>query len=105
MTPEAIKQLALDAFKQNVFFSTMILEHDLHLTSSIFMTLLFLDEHQIKAFEKNNIAAVYEYYDKSLPRSINGYPIFMSMNSITKNDLDEVKRIVEQLKEATDNVT
>jgi len=33
-----------------------------------------------------NIGMVYEYYDKAGPRSINGYPIFMSMKILSIDD-------------------
>lgn len=34
----------------------------------------------------NSIGLIYEYYDKAMPRGINGYPIFMSFNLLSKGD-------------------
>lgn len=34
----------------------------------------------------NSIGLIYEYYDKAMPRGINGYPTFMSFNLLSKGD-------------------
>ena len=100
MTPEEIKELATDTFKEKVFFSTMLREIDKHLLTSIFMPVMFMDNIQIKQLEKDEVVGFYEYFEKALPRSINGYPMFMSMKSITKDDLEKVQELVEKLTDA-----
>lgn len=104
MTPEEIKELATDTFKEKVFFSTMIREIDSHLLSSIFMPVTFMEKKQIKQLEKDRVSAFYEYMDKALPRVINGYPMFTSMKTITVDDLAEVQKVVQQLREAVEKV-
>lgn len=104
MTPEEIKELATDTFMEKVFFSTMLPEHDAHLLSSVFMATVFMDSKQIDQIRKDKVVAFYEHLDKAGPRTINGYPIFMSMKTITKGDLVEVQKIVEKLREAVGKV-
>lgn len=104
MTPEEIKELATDTFKEKVFYSTMIREIDAHLLGSIFMPITFMDKNQVEQLEKDRVSAFYEYVDKALPRTINGYPMFPSMRTITVDDLAEVQLIVKKLMEATDAV-
>lgn len=50
------------------------------------------EQTEIREEYINNIGMVYEYYDKAGPRSINGYPIFMSMHILSKED---TKRFIE----------
>ena len=104
MTPEEIKKLATDTFKEKVFYSTMIREIDEHLLGSIFMPVIFMDKNQIDTLQKDRVSAFYEYMDKALPRCINGYPMFPSMRTITVDDLVEVQLMVKKLTDATDAV-
>jgi len=104
MTPEEIKQLATDTFKEKVFFSTMIRDIDNYLLSSIFMPIIYMDNLQIKQLEKDRVSAFYEYMDKALPRAINGYPMFPSMRTITVDDLAEVQLMVKKLTDAINEV-
>lgn len=104
MTPEEIKQLATDTFKEQVFFSTMIPKQDEHLLASIFMTMTFMDHKQIEQLSKDKISAFYEYLSEAGPRAINGYPIFMSMKAISVDDLKEVQIIVKKLQNAADKL-
>jgi hypothetical protein len=104
MTPEEIKKLATDTFKEKIFFSTMIREIDAHLLASIFIPVSLLDNNQIKQLAKDRVSAFYEYMDKALPRVINGYPMFSSMRTITVDDLAEVQLLVKNLTDATDAV-
>ena len=104
MTKDEIKQLATDTFKEKVFFTTMIREIDMHLIPSIFMPVTFLKEEQIKQLQDDKVVAFYEYMEKASPRCINGYPIFMSMQTITGDDLKDLQKIVGKLTEATDAV-
>ena len=104
MTPEEIKELATDTFKEKVFFSTMLQEGQEHLLTSVFMPVMFMDNKQIKDVEEKNIVAFYEYFEKATPRSINGYPMFMSMHMINKEDLTEVQELIKKLQDATNAV-
>jgi len=103
MEDDEIKELATDVFKDKVFFSTMLQEHEMHLLSSVFLPITFMDEPQIEQIKKDNVAAFYEYYDKAGPRAINGLPMFTSMRTITEEDLKKMGGVLVKLKEAVDN--
>ena len=102
MTDEEIKVLAEDTFKEKVFFSTMLGKNDMHLLSAVFIPVTFLDGPQIEQLRNDNVAAFYEYYDKAGPRSINGYPMFTSMRTITEVDLNKVAEKVDVFRKAID---
>lgn len=104
MTPDEVKQLATDTFKEKVFYSTMVREIEDHLITSIFMPVVFMNKEQIEQLVEDKVAAFYEYMSEAGPRSINGYPMFTSMKTITVEDLAKVQEIVEKLTEATNAV-
>jgi len=47
---------------------------------------------------RDNIGMIYEYLSEAGPRSINGYPIFMSFKTLTKAETDEMFGYFEQYK-------
>ena len=63
-------------------------------------------ERQIGAFKKvdeaygkylaKNLGIVWEWYDKSLPRGINGMPMFMSCRLMNKEDWERVKTAIDK---------
>ena len=103
-TNEEIRQLALDAFKGNIFFATMIPDKDQdHLLPSVFMPIMFAGEELLKKlFELD--AVPYEYFDKAGPRSVNGYPCFFSMYYLSGKDYDRVRSKLKEIKEVMENV-
>ena len=61
------------------------------------------EETPIREEYFKNIGMLYEYNDKAGPQSINGYPIFMSMRILSKEDtikfIDMYSKYVEMRKE------
>ena len=98
--PEALTQLAKDIAANLVFIDKMIRPGDESLTGMIFMPLMMgaFAEFTPESV-RDTVGMVYEYYDKALPRGINGYPIFMSMALINKHDFDIVKCKVIKIQE------
>lgn len=101
---EKLKELGKDLWANNIFTSLHIRERDIHMASSIFMPLIFLERTPECRADMDNWGMFFEYTDKAGPRSINGYPIFMSMRILTKTDTDKVQKYYEDVKEAMDNV-
>ena len=56
------------------------------LIGQIFMPLIFGCFEEYSDAEKKNLGIVYEYYDKAGPMGINGYPMFMSLHIMHKDD-------------------
>lgn len=98
-TDADIKQLALDWLGGGLFGSWMIREDDVHLLGCIFMPLLFMDEIQHKQIIRDGVVHFYERISKAGPRSINGYPIFMSMGYIDTADMERLLVKVKQIQE------
>tara|TARA_X000000950_G_scaffold259444_1_gene327834 strand:+ start:8298 stop:8753 length:456 start_codon:yes stop_codon:yes gene_type:complete len=52
----------------------------------------------------DQIGVVWEWYSESLPRSINGYPIFMSCRIMHKEDWEEVLPILQEKQRQIDDI-
>lgn len=64
-----------------------------------FMILAFMETKHIKNLQDQGIAHLYEYIDKAGPRSVNGYPSFMSAQYLSKDDWDKVLARLKQIEE------
>ncbi len=87
LTPQEIQSLAVAIYKDQVFADIFVAEHDAGLIGSIFMPLMFMDQRELRAYIEGGFAHVYEYTREAGPRSINGYPIFMSCKFVHQDDL------------------
>jgi hypothetical protein len=103
-TDDELKQIAKDIFSHKIFTSTMLREGDERLLSSVFMPVLFMEKEQIEELEKNDVVAFYEYFDEAGPRSVNGYPIFMSANTLTRSEYNRTMEFYKQVKEKMDSI-
>ena len=102
-TEEFLNQLARDVVGNKVFLSTMINEHDYHMTEMIFMVLLFLPPRARRYHEVIGTWLLYEYYEKQYPRSVNGYPTFGSFWSLNRHDSERLFAKINRLQEAMKN--
>jgi hypothetical protein len=89
LTDEEVVTLARDLVKNLIFMSDQIRRpEDL---SMVFPVLFMLDDVQRESMKEKDIGAFYEYNDKALPRGVNGYPMFMSVRWLTKEDYKRVR--------------
>jgi hypothetical protein len=90
-TDDELKQLGIDLQANRIFTSTHLVKDDaIHMLPYVFMPLVFMDDEQRKNLK--SAFAVYEYMNKAGPRSINGYPIFHSFQTLTE---DEWRKVME----------
>lgn len=100
LTPEEISSVAKEYQAGHIFGSWQIPDTQADLLPSIFMVLIFLDEIAVKEIQATKAVYCYEHMSKAGPRSINGYPIFMSCRLIHKEDVElilEKTRKIEEL--------
>ena len=90
MIYQDLKKLAKDLVDGKVFLSS-----DPKEIQMCFMVLLFADSKDIPP----DLAAVYEYYSEAGPMACNGKPMFMSARLLVKNDMDQLRLLVDQYKE------
>jgi hypothetical protein len=92
---EVLKQIALDVTDGKIFGSWMLPETQVeNLVHIVFMPLAFGAAKQLP----EGTATLYEYLDKSGPRTINGYPIFYSMKTLTLEDTNKLANYIQKIR-------
>ena len=101
-TDDELKTLAFDIEAGNVFTNLHIDENDLDASTlrSIFMPLASMSQSQVDDLHKDEIDLFYEHVSKAEQRSVNGYPIFMSVRMLNNTDLMRLKEFHDKLKDA-----
>lgn len=94
-----LKQLAVDILAGKVFgtWNFQDVNEANSLVSSVFMPLAFMSEEDRKKLLSMEVSHFYETMDKAGPRSINGYPMFMSMQTLTSGEWVIVLQHVKEL--------
>lgn len=105
-TDKELKQLAKDIYSRNVFTDRHIKTHDKYMLPMIFMPLAMLSSESKtgKNFADSEPAMIYEYMDKAGPNSINGYPTFMSMASINKEEMEKLGIFYDKIVDAMNGI-
>jgi hypothetical protein len=101
LSREDLKVLAIDMLAGLVFTDRHIKQIDAHMLGSVFMV---AGLGGLTGWNAEKIGLVYQYMDRAGPRSVNGYPIFMSMRMLHIDQMDELKALVKSLMEAIDKV-
>jgi len=102
-TDEQLKQIAKDLYTGLIFTSHHLSKTDFkNMAHLIFMPLVFMTEEQSK--ELKHVSLIYEYLDQAGPRAINGYPMFMSMNYLTKDEHKKLLEYYKKVKSAMDSI-
>ena len=101
-TAEEIKEIAIGIFKGTIFTSLQVKnKSDIY---CVFMAAGFGDQDYTDWLTNNKICIFYEYFDKSLPRSINGYPIFMSHGHLNEEDTQKILEKYKEIKKVMENL-
>lgn len=102
-TDAELEQLAQDVAAGKVFTSMQVKrQEDM---TMVFMMLAFLEKEDVEWLKSQDIYFIYEYLDQAGPRSVNGYPCFLSMRYLNREDwtkmakrFDEIKNLLEARK-------
>ncbi len=86
-----IAELALAAFRGQIFTSEQIRNADGDLLAAIFVPLRFLSMKEQEKMRQHPPALLYGYTKDAAPRSINGYPIFFHMGMLYEQDAKLLK--------------
>jgi len=103
LTPEQIKEVAKGMIQNRYLFSTQIPKGQESLFPIIFMPLAFASKKILKEMKDKRVSVLYEEISKAVPnRSINGFPFFPSMRTMTLEDYNEAVEMYERMKSAMD---
>lgn len=83
-TDAELHELALAIFRGEVFTDRHV--DDLRMVPSIFMLLHFLDDEARAVCREHPPEMIYEYLREAGERTVNGYPMFMSMKLLNQAD-------------------
>lgn len=86
MTPDELKQFVLDYLANVIFTSANIRASDQNLLGMIFLPLALGGLELFSEEAVRDVGILYAYMKDSMPRSINGYPIFGAMRVMHKDD-------------------
>jgi hypothetical protein len=103
LTDDEIKELAMRMFRGEVFTSDMIDPNEFHqVVHMIFMPMIFMGHEHIEQCKAQEVTMFWANMADAGPRSINGYPIFMSCSFVKKQDhqrvIDKYRQIQDTMK-------
>lgn len=111
MSEEALKKFVVDFCSNLLFTSAHVPPHDHDLLPSLFMPIVFGAFADATKEEYAQLGIVYEYYahpetgrSQVFPRSINGYPIFMSMRMMHVLDWEIAFNAIKRQREKLEQV-
>ena len=64
---------------------------------SVFMPLALMDEETAKKLAERDVSMIYERMDKAGGLAVNGYPTFMSMQFLTRDEVDRLSVFLKEL--------
>lgn len=93
-TDEELRKIAWDAMNQKLFMSDQFRSPDEaeRMLRLVFIPLGFLEKKGIAEIKRRKVAHFYEYYERALPRSVNGLPQFISCYSLTDSEYAAVRK-------------
>lgn len=94
MNDDDLKKLAIEIVDGKVFGSWMLPEKDIQLIANVFMPIAVGGSEHLP----EDVACLYEYFDKRLDMSINGYPTFLSCKFLTKSEQERIVPMIESYK-------
>ena len=103
-TDQELKQIAMDIHAGRIFTDSHIRDGDQHMASMIFIPISLMDRDAMKELAESKPAMIFEYLNKALSRSINGYPIFCSMRMLSCDENKKVCEYYDKIKAAVDKI-
>lgn len=101
LSAEEIKNLALGIIHGEVFTDRHVPGHMTGMMSMLFMPLAFSNDID---WIVENVGTIYAYYKDALPRAINGFPVFMTMGLVVKDDSALLWDMVSEMRKALDSI-
>jgi len=95
-TDQELRQIALDLADGKIFSDRHVPKSESKTLLSIFMALSLWDHAQEWV---KDAGMIFEYHSKAGPRSINGYPMFISCQKLNKEDTKTVFTYYNELLE------
>lgn len=96
-TEKELNQIVRDLHAGQIYTDLHIPEHETMGLVMVFLPLAFMDKEASQKIVEGKPGMFYEYLSKAGPRSINGMPTFLSMQSLNEEDAEKVWEKVHKL--------
>lgn len=93
LNEEQLRKLALDMVDGRIFHDQMCPEN---MVTHVFMPLMFVT---VAKEDSQHWGLVYEYMSEAGPRTLNGFPMFMSMRVLHVNNLPRLNELTKALRD------
>lgn len=93
-TDEELRAFVLDFLANRFFTSAHLRENEQDLLGMVFMPIAMGGLSQYNPDSLKDIGLLYEDYAKSLPRSINGKPCFLSVQLLHRLDWEKARKVI-----------
>lgn len=100
-TDEELKQFVLDFLGNRIFCMQHVAQQDLHLLGSIFM---YAGLGGLATVDRESVGTIYEYLDEAGQRGVNGYPTFISLKMLNKEDWARALKVIVEEQARLENV-
>lgn len=104
MTDDDINALAKEIYRERVFTTDHVRPEDMKMLPMIFMPLIFANKKLIEEMMQKEPEMIYEHLSEAGRLSINGYPSFVSLHLVSREDAKRVREKVKQIKKAVEGV-
>jgi hypothetical protein len=104
MSDDDLKKFVIDFVESKIFADFMIRDKDPTSLVTVFMPLAFGALSDAPEEELKKIGILWEYNDKAMPRSINGYPTFPSVRMMHIDDWNRVRPVIKEQLEKLKNI-
>lgn len=94
-----LKVLASDIFDGKIFTNRHLPNDGLDNMEMVFMPIALGAFSKLTDEECNDIGLIYEYLDKASPRSVNGYPTFMSFHVLNVREFEKMSKYYIEYKD------
>ena len=102
LTEQEIKTLAKRMYANEIFTSMQVREENL--LQMIFMPLMFMDTVARRQMVEDDITHFYSEMKDASPRGINGYPMFMSVATLTRTEAAKLVEVYNQILKTMDEI-
>ena len=103
-TDEELKEIAMGINAGTIFTDRHIPEDQSEMIGIIFIIISLMDEKMRKEWIASKPGMIYEYMSAAGPRTINGFPSFMSMHILTQEETKKVFDYMSKIKEAVEKL-
>ena len=102
LSKEQLKNIARDCYRGDIFTSIQIQNpNDI---ATVFMPLMLMNPDQTQGMYQNKPHMYYAYMKDAFPRGVNGYPCFMSVAYLNKEETELFRKYYKQIEEAIDEI-